>query len=96
MDDDDDDTHVLVPQTREASDFEYGCEWTRGQLTVTYSINDKALGAGEPIRVKRGAAGIDAPAERQRYRKPAHRFCRASSSKVIALDGNPVPVPQKG
>jgi FtsP/CotA-like multicopper oxidase with cupredoxin domain len=57
-----------------------------------YSINDKALGAGEPIRVKSGdrvmfhflnASGI----EIRHLALPGHKF------NVIALDGNPVPVP---
>jgi FtsP/CotA-like multicopper oxidase with cupredoxin domain len=55
-----------------------------------YSINDKVLGAGEPIRVKMGdrvlvhvlnASGI----ENKRIALPGHRF------HVLALDGNPVP-----
>jgi FtsP/CotA-like multicopper oxidase with cupredoxin domain len=57
-----------------------------------YSINDKALGAGEPIRVMPGqrvlfhflnASGI----ENRHLALPGHKF------NVIALDGNPVPVP---
>ncbi|HXR97519.1 MAG TPA: multicopper oxidase domain-containing protein [Terriglobales bacterium] len=58
-----------------------------------YSINDKALGAGEPIRVKPGdrlllhllnASAI----EIRHLALPGHEF------HVIALDGNPVPTPQ--
>src|SRR6202050_4011075 len=57
-----------------------------------FSINDKALGAGEPIRVKSGdrvmfhflnASGI----ENRHLALPGHKF------NVIALDGNPVPTP---
>jgi FtsP/CotA-like multicopper oxidase with cupredoxin domain len=57
-----------------------------------YSINDKALGAGEPIRVKPGdrvmfhflnASGI----ENRHLSLPGHKF------NVVALDGNPVPTP---
>lgn len=57
-----------------------------------FSINDKALGAGEPIRVNAGervlfhflnASGI----ENRHLALPGHRF------NVIALDGNPVPTP---
>jgi FtsP/CotA-like multicopper oxidase with cupredoxin domain len=57
-----------------------------------YSINDKALGAGDPIRVRPGervmfhflnASGI----ENRHLALPGHKF------NVIALDGNPVPVP---
>jgi FtsP/CotA-like multicopper oxidase with cupredoxin domain len=58
-----------------------------------YSINDKALGAGEPIRVKQGERVLmhllNASAiENKRIALPGHRF------QVIALDGNPVPSPQ--
>jgi FtsP/CotA-like multicopper oxidase with cupredoxin domain len=58
--------------------------------SLMYSINDKALGAGEPIRVKAGervlmhllnASGI----ENRLVALPGHQF------HVIALDGNPVP-----
>ena len=58
-----------------------------------FSINDKALGAGEPIRVSAGqrvmfhflnASAIENPSY---LALPGHKF------KVIALDGNPVPVP---
>ena len=58
--------------------------------SLMYSINDKALGAGEPIRVKAGdrvlmhllnASGI----ENRLIALPGHQF------HVIALDGNPVP-----
>jgi FtsP/CotA-like multicopper oxidase with cupredoxin domain len=60
---------------------------------VTYSINDKALGAGEPIRVKEGQRVLfhlwNASAiENRRTALGGHKF------KVIALDGNPVPSPQ--
>ena len=58
-----------------------------------YSINDKALGAGEPIRVKQGDRVLmhllNASAiENKRIALPGHRF------QVLALDGNPVPTPQ--
>ena len=57
-----------------------------------YSINDKALGAGEPIRVKQGERVmfhvLNASAiEIRHLALPGHKF------NVIALDGNPVPVP---
>jgi FtsP/CotA-like multicopper oxidase with cupredoxin domain len=60
--------------------------------SVTYSINDKSLGAGEPIRVKEGQRVLfrilNASAiENRRLAFPGHKF------KVIALDGNPVPTP---
>jgi FtsP/CotA-like multicopper oxidase with cupredoxin domain len=58
-----------------------------------FSINDKALGVGDPIRVKQGervmfhflnASGI----ENRHLALPGHKF------NVIALDGNPVPTPK--
>ena len=57
-----------------------------------YSINDKALGAGEPIRVRAGERVLfhflNASAiENRRLALPGHKF------NVIALDGNPVPTP---
>ena len=55
-----------------------------------YSINDKALGAGEPIRVQAGPARADALAERERHREPRDRAARPQFH-VLALDGNPVP-----
>jgi FtsP/CotA-like multicopper oxidase with cupredoxin domain len=56
-----------------------------------FSINDKALGAGEPIRVKPGERVLfhflNASAiENRHLALPGHKFT------VIALDGNPVPV----
>ena len=60
--------------------------------STTYSINDKALGAGEPIRVTQGQRVLfhflNASAiENRRIALGGHRF------QVIALDGNPVPNP---
>jgi FtsP/CotA-like multicopper oxidase with cupredoxin domain len=60
--------------------------------SMTYSINDKALGAGEPIRVKQGQRVLlhllNASAiENRRIALAGHQF------QVIALDGNPVPTP---
>jgi FtsP/CotA-like multicopper oxidase with cupredoxin domain len=57
-----------------------------------YSINDKALGAGEPIRVNPGQRVLfhflNASAiENRHLALPGHKF------NVIALDGNPVPTP---
>jgi FtsP/CotA-like multicopper oxidase with cupredoxin domain len=57
-----------------------------------YSMNDKALGAGEPIRVKPGDRVLfhflNASAIEMRHLAlPGHKF------NVIALDGNPVPTP---
>ncbi len=61
--------------------------------SITYSINDKSLGAGDPVRVKEGQRilfrFLNASAiENRRIALPGHKF------KVIALDGNPVPTPQ--
>ena len=58
-----------------------------------YSINDKALGAGEPIRVQTGERVLmhllNASAiENRTIALPGHQF------NVIALDGNPVPTPR--
>jgi FtsP/CotA-like multicopper oxidase with cupredoxin domain len=57
-----------------------------------YSINDKVLGAGEPIRVKPGERVmfhvLNASAiEIRHLALPSHKF------NVVALDGNPVPTP---
>ena len=58
-----------------------------------YSINDKMLGAGDPLRVKPGQRVLmhllnASAAQIHRVALPAHKF------HVIALDGNPVPAPQ--
>ena len=62
--------------------------------SMTYSINDKALGSGEPIRVRQGQRVLfhflNASAiENRRIALAGHKM------KVIALDGNPVPTPQR-
>jgi FtsP/CotA-like multicopper oxidase with cupredoxin domain len=61
---------------------------------AAYAINGKALGAGEPLRVKRGERVrfriINASATKtHRMALPGHRF------RVIELDGNPVPKPRE-
>ena len=61
--------------------------------SLTYSINDRSLGSGEPIRVKEGQRVLfhflNASAiENRRLAFTGHKF------KVLALDGNPVPNPQ--
>jgi FtsP/CotA-like multicopper oxidase with cupredoxin domain len=58
-----------------------------------YSINDKILGAGDPLRVQPGQRVLihllnASAAQIHRVALPAHKFL------VIALDGNPVPAPQ--
>jgi FtsP/CotA-like multicopper oxidase with cupredoxin domain len=91
MEDDDDDTHdgplLEKPPTLNAdpNGLEVG--------SMTYSINDKALGSGEPLRVREGQRllirFLNASAiENRRIALAGHKM------KVIALDGNPVPTPQ--
>jgi FtsP/CotA-like multicopper oxidase with cupredoxin domain len=91
MDDEDDDTHdgpmPEKPDTlnTDPDGLEVG--------SMTYSINDKALGSGEPIRVRQGQRllihFLNASAiENRRIALAGHKM------KVIALDGNPVPAPQ--
>jgi FtsP/CotA-like multicopper oxidase with cupredoxin domain len=58
-----------------------------------YSINDKILGAGDPLRVQLGQRVLmrllnASAAQIHRLALPGHKF------QVIALDGNPVPTPQ--
>jgi FtsP/CotA-like multicopper oxidase with cupredoxin domain len=91
MDDLDDDTHngplLEKPATMNTAPngLEVGC--------MTYSINDRALGSGEPIRVREGQQMLihflNASAiENRRVALAGHKM------KVIAMDGNPVPTPQ--
>jgi len=91
MDDEDDDTHdgpfIEKPDAlnTDPGGLEVG--------SMTYSINDKALGSGEPIRVRHGQRllihFLNASAiENRRVALAGHKM------KVIALDGNPVPTPQ--
>ena len=61
-------------------------------ISQVYSINEKALGAGEPIRVRQGTRVLvhllNASAlENRTIALPGHEF------HVLALDGNPVPTP---
>ena len=91
MEDDDDDTHdgPMLEQPTHPNNDPNGLE----VVSMTYSINDKALGAGDPIRVKEG-------------QKILIHFCNASAienrrialaghtMRIIGLDGNPVPKPQ--
>jgi FtsP/CotA-like multicopper oxidase with cupredoxin domain len=66
-------------------------------LEVIYgsaSFNDKMLGHGEPVRVREGQRVLfrllnASPTENITLALPGHRFT------VIALDGNPVPSPQR-
>jgi FtsP/CotA-like multicopper oxidase with cupredoxin domain len=61
-------------------------------VSQLFSINDKALGAGEPLRVRPGTRILmhllNASAlENRTVALPGHEF------HVLALDGNPVPMP---
>lgn len=61
--------------------------------SMTYSINDKALGSGEPIRVQQGQRllvhFLNASAiENRTISFSGHKM------RVVAMDGNPVPTPQ--
>jgi FtsP/CotA-like multicopper oxidase with cupredoxin domain len=91
MEDDDDDTHggPLLEKPAVLNTDPGGLEVN----SMTYSVNDKALGSGEPIRVREGqkllvhflnASGI----ENRRIALAGHKM------KVIAMDGNPVPTPK--
>jgi FtsP/CotA-like multicopper oxidase with cupredoxin domain len=91
MDDDDDDSHdgPLLEKPATLNTDPDGLEVG----SVTYSINDKALGSGEPVRVREGYRllihVLNASAiENRRIAFAGHKM------KVIALDGNPVPSPQ--
>ena len=91
MDDDDDDTHdgPMLERPAQLNTDPDGLEVG----SATYSINDKALGSSEPIRVHQGQRilihFLNASAiENRRISLAGH------SMKVIALDGNPVPTPQ--
>src|SRR5215471_9844292 len=89
MDNDDIDPTAPKPEKPEVMDTRPpGMEVT----SDIYSINDKALGGGEPIRVRQGQRVLfhflNASAiENRHLALPGHKF------HVIALDGNPVPTP---
>jgi FtsP/CotA-like multicopper oxidase with cupredoxin domain len=91
MDDMDDDTHdgPLLERPPVMNTDPDGLEVG----SITYSINDKSLGSGEPIRVREGQRllihFLNASAiENRRVALAGHKM------KVIAMDGNPVPTPQ--
>ena len=91
MDDEDDNTHEgpLLEKPSVLNTDPDGLEVG----SMTYSINDKSLGAGEPIRVREGQRllihFLNASAiENRRIALAGHKM------KVLALDGNPVPTPQ--
>ena len=92
MDDEDDDTHdgPLLEKPATLNTDPDGLEVG----SMTYSINDKALGSGDPIRVREGQRllihFLNASAiENRRIALAGHKM------KVIALDGNPVPSPRE-
>jgi FtsP/CotA-like multicopper oxidase with cupredoxin domain len=92
MEDDDDDDGRAGPQPEKPAVLNTAPNGLEVS-SMTYSINDKALGAGEPIRVKQGDRVLmhllNASAiENRRIALSGHKF------RVIALDGNPVPTPQ--
>lgn len=91
MEDDDDDTHndpILekpVTISQDPNGLEVG--------SMTYSINDKALGSGDPIRVRQGQRlllrVLNASAiENRRIALAGHKMT------IISMDGSPVPNPK--
>jgi FtsP/CotA-like multicopper oxidase with cupredoxin domain len=91
MDDMDDDTHggPLLEKPAVMNTDPDGLEVG----SATYSVNDKALGSGDPIRVREGQRllihFLNASAiENRRVALAGHKM------RVIAMDGNPVPTPQ--
>jgi FtsP/CotA-like multicopper oxidase with cupredoxin domain len=90
--DDDDDAANAGPQPERPKTLDTG----QPGLEVSYqmfSINDKSLGAGEPIRVRQGDHVLmhilNASASMNRsVALPGHRF------QIIAMDGNPIPTPR--
>jgi FtsP/CotA-like multicopper oxidase with cupredoxin domain len=89
---DDDDTSASGPQPERPKTL----DTAPSGLEVGYqmlSINDKSLGAGEPIRVKQGDRVLmhllNASASmNRRIALPGHAF------QIVAMDGNPVPTPR--
>jgi FtsP/CotA-like multicopper oxidase with cupredoxin domain len=89
MDNDDMDPTLAQPEKPAVLDTRPGGMEVAADI---FSINDKALGAGEPIRVRPGERVmfhfLNASAiENRHLALPGHQF------NVIALDGNPVAVP---
>jgi len=91
MEDEDDDTHndPVFEKPLNVSTDPNGLEVG----SMTYSINDKSLGSGEPIRVREGQKILfhllNASAiENRRVALAGHKM------RVIALDGNAVSTPQ--
>jgi FtsP/CotA-like multicopper oxidase with cupredoxin domain len=90
LDMDDDDNASAVEEFGET-------DWGPSMVEVGYrigSVNGKALGHGEPIRVKEGQRVLfhilnASATENIQLALPGHEFL------VTALDGNPVPLPRK-
>ncbi len=86
---------VADPDDDTAEEEDDGDEGERGSMEIRYgirSINGKALGNGEPLRVKQGQRVLfhvlnASATENIQLHLPGHRFY------VVALDGNPVPRP---
>jgi FtsP/CotA-like multicopper oxidase with cupredoxin domain len=79
-------------QASEKADKERSNGWEIGYRL--FSINGKALGHGDPVRVREGQRVLfhflnASATENIKLALPGHRF------RVIALDGNPVPNPQE-
>ncbi len=88
---DNDDIDAAAPQPERPAVLDSRPPGLEVQADI-YSINDKSLGAGEPIRVKQGDRVLfhflNASAiENRHLYLPQHKF------NVIALDGNPVATP---
>ena len=95
-------THEWEPRLMMESDDESaeedGDETEQRSMEIGYgvrSINGKALGHGEPLRVKQGQRVLfhvlnASATENVQLHLPGHKF------HVVALDGNPVPVPRPG
>jgi FtsP/CotA-like multicopper oxidase with cupredoxin domain len=92
-------THEWGPKrvwTPDDNDDNQRAPTNTGTWEVAYeigSINGKALGHGEPLRVKQGQRVLlrmlnASATESIKLALPGHKF------QVIALDGNPVPFPQ--
>lgn len=85
----------LIQETDDDSAEEDGDEMEPGSMEIAYgvrSINGKALGCGEPLRVKQGQRVLfhvlnASATENVQLHLPGHSFY------VVALDGNPAPRP---
>src|SRR5262249_2970900 len=85
----------LIKEADDETAEEDGDEMSPGSMEIAYgvrSINGKALGAGEPLRVKEGQRVLfhvlnASATENVQLHLPGHSFY------VVALDGNPAPRP---